>query len=207
MRMLFFLLLRKFVVTPTTRWYCRNAVVRQLEQLAELGPAITIRGPTSIGNPSGTYFSENVSINPGFVSKGGGKLFMGAHVHLGEHITVFTDNHNFKRPEYLPYDTRRITEDVTIGDCVWIGDRVMILPGVSIGEGAILGAGAVVTQDVPPLAIVGGVPAKVLRHRDEEHYRSLRKQGRYVHWPRDYDLVDRRKMTVRRNTNARKPDH
>jgi len=190
-----------------TRWYHRYCVVQQLESLAKLGPGVAIRWPTKIGNPSNTYFAENVSINPGFVSKGTGKLTLGAHVHLGENITVITDNHNFERPDCLPYDKRKIAKDVTIGDCVWIGDRVLILPGVSVGEGAILAAGAIVTKDVPTLAIVGGAPAKVLRYRDEEHYRSLRQKQRYLHWPRDHDLVNRHKMIIRRGTVTHVPNH
>ncbi len=54
---------------------------------------------------------------------------------------------------------------IEIGNDVWIGDSVLILDGVKIGDGAIVAAGAVVTKDVPPYAIVGGVPAKVIRYR------------------------------------------
>ena len=54
-----------------------------------------------------------------------------------------------------------------IGDDVWIGTNVIILPGVNIGSHCIIGAGAVVTKDVPDYAIVGGVPAKVIRYRTE----------------------------------------
>lgn len=53
----------------------------------------------------------------------------------------------------------------TIGNDVWIGARVIIKDGVKIGNGAIIGAGAVVVNDVEPYAIVGGVPAKIIRHR------------------------------------------
>lgn len=52
-----------------------------------------------------------------------------------------------------------------IGNDVWIGANVILLPGVNIGDGAILGAGAVVTRDVAPYAVVGGVPAKVIKFR------------------------------------------
>lgn len=57
---------------------------------------------------------------------------------------------------------------VRIGSDVWIGARVIILPAVTIGNGAIIGAGAVVTHDVPPYAVVAGVPAKILRFRYEK---------------------------------------
>lgn len=62
----------------------------------------------------------------------------------------------------------RNNRPVVIGNDVWIGANVVILPGVNIGDGAVLAAGAVVTEDVAPYAIVGGVPAKTLRYRFEE---------------------------------------
>ena len=52
-----------------------------------------------------------------------------------------------------------------IGNDVWIGQRAMVMGGITIGNGAVIGAGAVVTKDVPPYAIVGGVPAKIIRYR------------------------------------------
>ena len=55
--------------------------------------------------------------------------------------------------------------DIVIGNDVWIGTNVFLLAGVKIGDGAIIGAGAIVTHDVEPYAVVGGVPAKVIRYR------------------------------------------
>ncbi|MNI40841.1 Chloramphenicol acetyltransferase [compost metagenome] len=60
----------------------------------------------------------------------------------------------------MPYNQK-----IVIGNDVWIGANAVILPGVTLGDGAVIGAGAVVTKDVPPYAIVGGVPAKVIRYR------------------------------------------
>ena len=61
-----------------------------------------------------------------------------------------------------------------IGNDVWIGKRAIIKAGVTIGDGAVIGAGAVVTKDVPPYAVVAGMPAKIIKYRfDEETIESL----------------------------------
>lgn len=58
--------------------------------------------------------------------------------------------------------------DIVVDSDVWIGDGATILSGVNIGQGAVVGAGAVVTKDVPPYAIVGGAPARVIKYRFEQ---------------------------------------
>jgi acetyltransferase-like isoleucine patch superfamily enzyme len=58
--------------------------------------------------------------------------------------------------------------DIVLEDDVWLGANVVVLDGVTIGRGAIVGAGAVVTQSIPPYAIAGGVPARVIRYRTPE---------------------------------------
>lgn len=69
--------------------------------------------------------------------------------------------------QYREYDEKR-NIDVKIGNDVWIGERVFIVGGVHIADGAVALAGAVITKDVPPYAIVGGVPAKVIAYRYDE---------------------------------------
>lgn len=75
----------------------------------------------------------------------------------------------------------------TIGHDVWIGARAIVLDGVEIGNGAIVGAGAVVTKDVPPYAIVAGVPARVLRYRFEESEIEQLQQFRW--WDKDFNWL------------------
>ncbi|MBR6188682.1 MAG: CatB-related O-acetyltransferase [Prevotella sp.] len=66
-----------------------------------------------------------------------------------------------------------------IGNDVWIGQDVRIIEGVTIGDGAIVATGAVVTKDVPPYAVVGGVPAKVIRYRFTPEQQALLLQSRW----------------------------
>lgn len=75
---------------------------------------------------------------------------------------------------------------VTIGNDVWIGQNVLIQQGVTIGDGAVIAAGAVVTKDVPPFAMVGGTPARIIRYRFPD---SLIARIRRVGWW-DYHVAD-----------------
>lgn len=87
-------------------------------------------------------------------------------------VSVVENNIDFK--ENLP---------ITIGNDVWIGARVTILDGVNIGNGAVIAAGAVVTRDVPPYAIVAGVPAKILRYRANENLINKWQESQWWDFP------------------------
>ena len=103
---------------------------------------------------AGTHPTENwVSTYPGFFSAKTGAL------------CCYTQEQRFEEYRYTNTDHRYFCE---IGHDVWIGANVLILQGVKIGNGAIIAAGAVVAQDVPDFAIVGGVPAKIIRYRFEK---------------------------------------
>jgi len=96
---------------------------------------------------------------------------IGDYVMIAQHVAILAVTHNFDRidvPIILQGSTK--VKPVIINDDVWIGRNVVIMPGITIGKGVIVGAGAVVTKDIPDYAIVGGVPAKLLRYRNVEKY-------------------------------------
>lgn len=129
------------------------------------------------------YFNRNTQVGNycnfnGMRITGGGKIVIGDYFHSGIQCMIISENHNYEG-ERIPYDDTYIYKEIRIGDCVWLGNRVTIVGNVTIGEGAIIAAGAVVTKDVPPLAIVGGNPAKVLKYRDREHYYKLKEDKKF----------------------------
>lgn len=118
-------------------------------------------------------FSQKVTLGDfsgiGINAKIYGECHIGAFVMMGTDVTVITRNHRFDRTD-VPMMKQGFEDEkpVYIGDDVWIGDRVIILPGVHIGNGCIIAAGSVVTKDVAPYTVVGGVPAHFIKERFSE---------------------------------------
>ncbi len=99
------------------------------------------------------------------------RIQIGDHTMLGPRVTLITGSHRTdikgRYMKDIKNDEKRPEDDMDIvfnGDN-WVGANATVLRGVTIGEGAVIAAGAIVTKDVPPYAIVGGVPAKILRMR------------------------------------------
>ena len=91
---------------------------------------------------------------------------IGNDVMMGRDVIIMTTSHETSSTSIpMRYQGGKEPRPVTIGDDIWIGSRVIILPGVKIGTGSIIGAGAVVTRDVEPYSVVGGVPAKLIKMR------------------------------------------
>lgn len=116
------------------------------------------------------------------------KIVIGNHVMFGPEVTIRGGNHRIdivgRNMIDIGENEKRAEDDpgVVIEDDVWIGTRAIILAGTRIGRGAVIGAGAVVTKSVPPYAIVGGNPARILRMRFDpeaiiEHERLLASAG------------------------------
>lgn len=121
-----------------------------------------------------TYFARNCVVSDAkigsFCSIGPNcQVGLGIHpIHLVSTSPIFYSNLGQLPEVWTQENFIKENIPVYIGDNVWLGANVIVMDGVSIGEGAICAAGAVVTKDVPPYAIVGGVPAKVIKYRFEK---------------------------------------
>lgn len=101
------------------------------------------------------WFNIRVLINLG------ASVTIGDSVFVGHEVMLLTESHDIGSAEKR---TGRLSaRPITIGNGVWLGSRSTVLPGVAIGAGSIVAAGAVVTADVPPNVLVGGVPARFIR--------------------------------------------
>lgn len=117
------------------------------------GGSIKISGNTS--------FNMNVHINADI----GGKIEIGESCLIGPNVVMRTADHRFEKSDVIIRNQGHNINDIIIEDDVWIAANVVIVGGVNIGHGTIVGAGSVVTKNIPPMVIAGGVPAKIIKHR------------------------------------------
>lgn len=104
------------------------------------------------------------------------QLYIGNYVCIGAEAIILMGGNNTHRTDWFslyPFvetivESYKKRGDTKIDDGAWLGIRSIIMPGVHIGEGAIVAAGSIVTKDIPPYAIVGGNPAKIIKYRFSE---------------------------------------
>lgn len=101
------------------------------------------------------------------VLRGQGGITIGDRVYTAPHVQILAVNHVFADPARPIIDQGITAEGITVEDDAWIGAGAIITDGVRVGRGAVVAAGAVVTADVPPHAVVGGVPARLLRRQPQ----------------------------------------
>jgi len=116
---------------------------------------------------AGIWIGEHSLVGEYNVIRGQGGVRIGNRVYTSPMVQLVAVNHVFDDPS-RPFIEQGITaEGITIEDDVWIGSGVVVTDGVTIGKGAVVAAGSVVTRDVEPFTVVGGVPARLLRRVGE----------------------------------------
>jgi acetyltransferase-like isoleucine patch superfamily enzyme len=122
------------------------------------------KGEGSLHIGPNTHIQSGCNLNA-FVNS----IIIGANCMIAPHCAFTPYQHSFADTD-RPMREQPLSSkgDIVIEDDVWLGLHVCVMDGVTIGQGAIIGAGAVVTEDIPPYAIAGGVPARVIRFRGAE---------------------------------------
>ncbi|TAH05309.1 MAG: acyltransferase [Sphingobacteriales bacterium] len=116
---------------------------------------------------------NNVGLGEFAYLGGAGGLDIGDDCIIGQYLSCHPENHIYDTTEELIRQQGVTRRGIKIGNNCWIGSKVTLLDGVTIGEGCIIAAGAVVTKAMPAFAVIGGVPAKVLKMRNETALPSL----------------------------------
>ncbi len=115
--------------------------------------------------PAGVNIGHNSIIGDNAFLDGRYSLYIGNNVNISSEVRIFTVEHDIEDSDF-----KSIGNSVFIEDLVYIGTRVTILPGVKIGKGAVVASGAVVTKDIEPWTMVGGIPAKFIKNRPQVKY-------------------------------------
>jgi len=159
----FFSMIYHFLITlwfllpfAMVRFWGGKILFKKLGSNVRFARHIDVRSPyrVSIGN--------HVHVNKNVLHDGRESLTIGDNVDIAQEVNIWTMQHDYNDQQY-----KAVGKPVVIEDYVWIASRATILPGVKIGRGAVVASCAVVTKDVPPLAIVAGVFAKVIGTRKD----------------------------------------
>ena len=121
----------------------------------------------------GLIIGNNVGIAQNCFIQVRGRVVIGNNVIFGPGVSIFSENHNFSDSTKFINEQGETRQGVTIEDGVWIGTRAVILDGVTVGKYSVVAAGSIVTKDVPPYVIVGGIPARIMKNRKIELEKNI----------------------------------
>ena len=165
------------------RSICYSVLLKKQKKFLRIAENVTVKGFKNI------ELGERVTLNQfsyihavnGFLKVGDrfvgnylqllageGEIIIGNDVMVGPHTIIRAANHNLKRIDIPMLQQGHTWGSIVIEDDVWIAAKAVILSNVTIGKGSVVAAGAIVTKDVPPFSVVGGIPAKIIQSRGEK---------------------------------------
>ena len=168
-----------------------------IKQISGIADHVLLEKNCMFTDPNGEVkIGSYTYINSGYIYN----CQIGKYCSIGHNVSIGPGEHWINRLSTFPINNLvfrnndlsefKTVKSAMIGNDVWIGNNAVILQGINIGDGAIIAAGAVVTKDVPPYAVVGGVPARVLKYRFDKEVINVLLQlewwNRNIEWQRDH---------------------
>lgn len=157
---------RRIEMELNTSYHTPEEIVEIMSRLIQrpVDPTFRLFPPFYADFGKNISFGKNVFINSNCHFQDQGGITIGDGVMLGHNVVLATATHDL-----APSKSRKLHyKPIVIGDNAWIGSNSVILQGVTIGEWAVVAAGAVVTKDVEPYTVVGGIPAKFIRKVEDD---------------------------------------
>jgi len=161
----------------------RHKAMNQLKRYSKYNIGYGTYGPPKIHDYGGT----TLTIGAYCSIAGRVQIFLGGN-HRTDWVSTFTFDRRYphlKKTLLTGINSNDSNGNVVIGNDVWVGYDSLILSGVTIGDGAVIAARAVVTKDVPPYAIVGGNPAKIIRYRFSDDIITRLLKTKWWEWDKD----------------------
>ncbi|PAC34377.1 acyltransferase [Caldifermentibacillus hisashii] len=157
-----YLSLFNHIVNKIPSYTVRHLIYKNIGRMG-LGKNSNIQMGLKVYDPWKIIIGDNCVINNDVVLDGRGHLIIGNNVNISPYVKIFTAEHDVNDENF-----KYTVEKVIIQDYAWISTSAIILPGIVIGKGAVVTAGSVVTKNIPDFTIVGGVPAKVIKERNND---------------------------------------
>lgn len=140
--------------------YNTNLVNRNGSNALSIGPN------TKFVNLKNIRIGRMTHVNGGYFIAGlNSRIIIGDNCIISYNVHLRTDMHNYINKNSNIIDQGHIEKDIIIGSDVWIGFGAQVMAGVTIGDGAVIAAGSIVTKNVPNYAVVGGIPANIIKYR------------------------------------------
>lgn len=172
---LVYIILNKIIFKLLPFWNIRKFF---LKCAADIGRGAQVDMDCFFYEPRHLFVGNNTHINRNCTIDSRGGIIIGCNCSISFDVKMITGSHDPQSSEF-----RYTPKEIIIDDYVWIGVGAIILGGVKIGKGAVVCAGAVVTHDIEPYSIVGGVPAKQIGFRNRNMtYTILANEKKWPNW-------------------------